>query len=120
MHVANIHADEEFHSSTVDPVLNEILQIVAQDFQMSVSEMMISNRSHEIWKPRMAAMYFARLLTSTTLTELGRVFGGRSHTTVLRAFRRCREMMETDDRWSAQMDRLLALLVERTLIPAAE
>lgn len=120
MHVANIQAEVDFSSPTVDPVLNEILQIVAQDFQMSVAEMMISNRSHEIWKPRMAAMYFARLLTSTTLTELGQIFGGRSHTTVLRAFRRCREMMDTDDRWSTQMDRLLALLVERTLIPRVE
>lgn len=120
MHVANIQAETDFSFSITDPVLNEIIQIVARDFKMSVSEMMITNRSHDIWKPRMAAMYFARLLTTTTLTELGQIFGGRSHTTVLRAFRRCREMMDSDERWSAQMDRLLAMLIERTLMPRIE
>jgi chromosomal replication initiator protein len=100
-----------------DPVLNEILEHVASDFGITVQEMLMSCRSHDVWKPRMAAMYFARLLTQTPLIDLGEVFGGRSHTTVLRAYRRCRSMIEQDDTWSFRMDRLLARLVERSILP---
>lgn len=105
----------EFWSA--DPVLNTILELVAADFGIGVDEMLVSCRSHDVWKPRMAAMYFARLLTHMPLIDLGAAFGGRSHTTVLRAYRRCRSMIEQDEVWSFRMDRLLARLVEHAILP---
>ncbi len=121
MHMTNVQSESALSLSSgswsKDPILNEILEHVAADFGISVQEMMMSCRSHDVWKPRMAAMYFARLLTQTPLIDLGGVFGGRSHTTVLRAYRRCRSMIEQDDAWSFRMDRLLARLVERSILP---
>lgn len=100
-----------------DPFVAEVIATVAADFGLSEREMMAASRDFRVWKPRMAAMYYARLLTQCSLPELGRVFGGRSHTTVLRAFRRCREMIDADQQWAAHMDRLLVRLVEKIVEP---
>ena len=99
--------------------LREILEVVAAEFGISVQEMMVSCRSHEVWMPRMAAMYFARMLTPMSLISLGEVFGGRSHSTVLRAYRRCRTMIQSDEAWSMRMNRLLARMLERNAMPQA-
>ncbi len=121
MHMSNVRSQspQGYTTSTIsnDPVLNEIIGIIASEFDISVQEMMVSCRSHDVWKPRMAAMYFARLLTPLSLITLGEIFGGRSHTTVLRAYRRCRSMIERDESWSFRMDRLLARLVEHSILP---
>ena len=121
MHITNVQcAGSQGNAASPlarDPILTEILEIVATEFGISVQEMMVSCRSHDVWKPRMAAMYFARLLTPTSLITLGEIFGGRSHTTVLRAYRRCRSMIERDETWSFRMDRLLARLVELSILP---
>ncbi|MBI5162397.1 MAG: hypothetical protein HY985_00690 [Magnetospirillum sp.] len=105
--------------STSDPFVGEVIAIVADEFGMTVEDMMEATRSHAVWKPRMAAMYYARLLTSCSLPELGRIFGDRSHTTVLRAFRRCRELIDNDESWAGRMDRLLVRLVEQVVIARA-
>ncbi|MBF0325856.1 helix-turn-helix domain-containing protein [Magnetospirillum moscoviense] len=100
-----------------DPFVADVIAAVAAEFGLSEREMMVHSRDHRLWKPRMAAMYYCRLLTSCSLPELGRVFGGRSHTTVLRAFRRCREMIDADESWAGRMDRLLVKLVEKIVAP---
>jgi chromosomal replication initiator protein len=100
-----------------DPFVADVIATVAAEFGLSEREMLVHSRDHRIWKPRMAAMYYARLLTQCSLPELGRVFGGRSHTTVLRAFRRCRELIDRDEAWAASMDRLLVKLVEKIVAP---
>lgn len=100
-----------------DPFVAEVIATVAAEFGLTEREMMVPSRDFRVWKPRMAAMYYARLLTQCSLPELGRVFGGRSHTTVLRAFRRCRELIDSDEMWAARMDRLLVKLVEKIVAP---
>jgi len=115
--LAEIRPAMPLRAKVSDPFVAEVLAIVAAEFGMTEREMLAPTRDHSVWKPRMAAMYYARLLTSCSLPELGRVFGGRSHTTVLRAFRRCREMIDADDAWAARMDRLLVKLVEKIVSP---
>lgn len=102
-----------------DPLVTEVLAAMAEEFGLTEAEMMAHCRGHGVWKPRMAAMYYTRLLTGCSLPELGRIFGGRSHTTVLRAFRRCRELIEADEQWAARMDRLLVRLLEKIIVPRA-
>lgn len=102
------------------PLVSEVLAVVAEEFGLTETEMMAPCRGHDVWKPRMAAMYYARLLSSCSLPELGRIFGGRNHTTVLRAVRRCRELMDSDLDWAARMDRLLVRLVESLIRVQAE
>ena len=107
MHMTNVQGSVPTVFSnkalTSDPVLSEIIDTVASEFGITVQEMMMSSRNHVVWKPRMVSMYFARLLTTTPLITLGEIFGGRRHTTVLRAYRRCRAMIERDEVWSLKM-----------------
>ena len=123
MHITNVQSSVASifpaNATTMDPALTDLLDAVAAEFGITVREMMMTSRSHSVWKPRMVAMYFARLLTPTSLISLGGIFGGRSHTTVLRACRRCRQMIEQDEAWSLRMDRLLAHLVETVVLPHA-
>lgn len=115
--LAEIRTAAPLRYKVSDPFVAEVITTVAAEFEMSEREMMVHSRDHRLWKPRMAAMYYCRLLTSCSLPELGRVFGGRSHTTVLRAFRRCREMIDADPVWAGRMDRLLVNLVEKIVSP---
>ena len=98
-------------------VIPQIMAAVAEEFGLSEPEMMAQTRRLDVWKPRMAAMYYARLLTDFSLPELGRLFGGRSHTTVLRACRNCRAMIEQDAHWATRMDSLLGRLVAKVTQP---
>ncbi len=91
-----------------------ILAGVADEFGLSVREMMARGRRHAIWRPRMAAMYCTRILTDFSLPELGRTFG-RSHSTVLRAVNRCSLMMERDEHWAARMDALTLRLATQSI-----
>ncbi|MBC7950930.1 MAG: hypothetical protein H7Z12_03795 [Rhodospirillaceae bacterium] len=118
--LAEIRTTPPMRYKVSDPFVAEVISTIAAEFGLSEREMMTHSRDHRLWKPRMAAMYYARLLTSCSLPELGRVFGGRSHTTVLRAFRRCREMIDTDEAWAGRMDRLLVKLVEKIVTPRTE
>ncbi len=94
-----------------------IIKAVADEFGLSVAQLMTPSRSHAVWKPRMAAMYYARQMTGCSLPELGEFFGGRSHTTVLRAVRRCREMMDKDPVWTECMDGMLERLIRLVIMP---
>ena len=47
-------------------------------------------------RPRQVAMYLAKALTSRSLPEIGRKFGGRDHTTVMHAVRKIEELKISD------------------------
>lgn len=100
-----------------DPFAAEIVTIVAREFEVPVKEVLFTRYSR-CRKPRLAAMYYTRLLSSCSLTELGRLFGGASHTTVMRSFDRCRQTMDRDPAWAERMDRLLVVLVEKFIARA--
>jgi chromosomal replication initiator protein len=55
-----------------------------------------SARSRKLTLPRQIAMYLARELTSLSLPDIGRYFGGRDHTTVIHACRKVERTQATD------------------------
>ncbi len=55
-------------------------------------------------------MYLAKQLTSRSLPEIGRKFGGRDHTTVMHAVRRIEELKQTDSTLSEDIDLLRRML----------
>ncbi|MBN8841144.1 MAG: chromosomal replication initiator protein DnaA, partial [Sphingomonadales bacterium] len=48
-------------------------------------------------RPRQIAMYLAKRLTTRSLPEIGRKFGGRDHSTVIHAVRRIEELRDSDN-----------------------
>jgi chromosomal replication initiator protein len=55
-------------------------------------------------------MYLAKQLTSRSLPEIGRKFGGRDHTTVMHAVRKVEELRETDSAFADDLSLLRRML----------
>lgn len=76
--------------------VEEIQRKVAEYFNIKMSDMVSNRRMQNIARPRQVAMYMAKQLTSKSLPEIGRKFGGRDHTTVLHAVRKIQELCADD------------------------
>lgn len=76
--------------------IEEIQKRVAEYFNIKMSDMVSNRRMQNIARPRQVAMYIAKILTSKSLPEIGRKFGGRDHTTILHAVRKVQELSAED------------------------
>ena len=68
--------------------VENIQKTVADFFSIKVADMYSKKRPANIARPRQIAMYLAKELTQKSLPEIGELFGGRDHTTVLHAVRK--------------------------------
>ncbi len=78
--------------------IEQIQKRVAEHFDVRIADMTSKRRPANIAFPRQIAMYLARELTKTSLSEIGEQFGGRDHGTVLHAHRLVKEKMVKDER----------------------
>lgn len=76
--------------------VEEIQRHVAEHYNIRVSDMHSSRRSRTVARPRQVAMYLSKQLTSRSLPEIGRKFGGRDHTTVMHAVKAIKALQEND------------------------
>ena len=76
--------------------IDNIQRIVAEYYKIKISDLHSKRRSRSVARPRQVAMYLAKDLTHHSLPEIGEVFGGRDHTTVLHACRKIKELLESD------------------------
>jgi chromosomal replication initiator protein len=75
-------------ASTGQVTIELIQKTVADYYKMKVADMYSKRRPSAIAGPRQVAMYLAKELTQKSLPEIGELFGGRDHTTVLHAVRK--------------------------------
>jgi chromosomal replication initiator protein len=68
--------------------VENIQKTVADFYKIKVSDMYSKKRPASIARPRQIAMYLAKEMTQKSLPEIGELFGGRDHTTVLHAVRK--------------------------------
>jgi chromosomal replication initiator protein len=68
--------------------VDNIQKTVADFYKIKIADMYSKRRPASIAKPRQIAMYLAKELTQKSLPEIGELFGGRDHTTVLHAVRK--------------------------------
>jgi len=90
--------------------IDEIQRAVADYFNLRLSEMLSQRRARNIARPRQVAMYLAKQLTSRSLPEIGRQFGGRDHTTVMHAVRKIEDLRRDDSTLDEDITRLSRLL----------
>ena len=76
--------------------IDEIQKAVADHFELKPLDMLSARRARAVARPRQIAMYLAKRLTTRSLPEIGRKFGGRDHSTVIHAVRRIEELRDTD------------------------
>ena len=92
--------------------IEDILRIVSRHYKVPRNELLSSRRSRDVVRPRQIAMYLAKSLTSRSLPEIGRRFGGRDHTTVLHSVRKVEQMMKDDADLTQEIELLKRMLEE--------
>lgn len=76
--------------------IENIQKTVAEYYNIRLADLSAKTRSRSIARPRQIAMALSKELTTRSLPEIGRAFGGRDHTTVLHGVRKVAELRETD------------------------
>ena len=90
--------------------IEEIQKKVAEHFKIRMADMVSARKQRAIARPRQIAMYLAKRLTSRSLPEIGRKFGGRDHTTVMHGVRRVEELMAGDRAFAEDVELLERML----------
>jgi chromosomal replication initiator protein len=90
--------------------IDEIQRRVAEHYTIRMSEMTSDRRARAVARPRQVAMYLAKQLTTRSLPEIGRKFGGRDHTTVIHAIRKIEELKLTDPALAEDVELLRRML----------
>jgi len=90
--------------------MEEIQKRVAEHFKIRISDMSSARRSRAVARPRQVAMYLSKQLTSRSLPEIGRAFGGRDHTTVIHAVRKIEELVKGDTAFAEDVELLTRML----------
>ncbi len=90
--------------------IDEIQRRVAEHFNMRQAEMFSDRRARSVARPRQVAMYLAKELTTRSLPEIGKKFGGRDHTTVIHAVRKIKELQEKDPALAEDVELLRRIL----------
>ncbi|WP_434518276.1 chromosomal replication initiator protein DnaA [Pseudomonas sp. NFX1] len=76
--------------------VDNIQRTVAEYYKIKISDLLSKRRSRSVARPRQVAMALSKELTNHSLPEIGDMFGGRDHTTVLHACRKINELKESD------------------------
>lgn len=90
--------------------ISEIQKKVVRHFGIKLSDMSSAKRARNIARPRQLAMYLCKTMTSRSLSEIGRKFGGKDHTTVMHAVKRVDELRKNDEEFSSDINEIIASL----------
>ena len=82
-----------------EPIRDEHIQrAVALHFGLSKLDILSCRRTLNVARPRQIGMYLSKTLTTKSLPEIGRRFGGRDHTTILHGIRKIEALLPTDEK----------------------
>ncbi|WP_118135874.1 chromosomal replication initiator protein DnaA [Oceanicella sp. SM1341] len=90
--------------------IDEIIRKVADHYNLKINDLLSARRARSVARPRQIAMFLAKSLTSKSLPEIGRRFGGRDHTTVIHALRKIEELRQTDSGLAEDIELLRRML----------
>ncbi len=90
--------------------IDDILKVVGRHYNVSKNDLLSPRRARSVVVPRQIGMYLAKKLTSRSLPEIGRRFGGRDHSTVLHAVRKIDDMMRGDEKLAKELAQLIRLI----------
>ena len=93
--------------------IDDILKIVGRHYNVARTDLLSPRRARSIVVPRQVGMYLAKKMTSRSLPEIGRRFGGRDHSTVLHAVRKIDDQIRTDERLAREVALLIRLVEQQ-------
>ena len=101
--LANIIAPEKPREIT--PQL--IVEVVAEYYGITVDQMISKNKSKNITEPRQIAMYLCRELTNNPLESIGKLLGGRDHSTIIHGANKVADEYKRNDEYKKQIDSIM-------------
>ena len=90
-----------------------IIKIVAEHFNISVSDITSKKKNQEIVYPRQLIMYLCRTLTDVALSVIGKKIGNRDHTTVIHGYEKIQKEMEKNEKVKKDIE-----ILKKKIIPA--
>ncbi len=87
--------------------IDQIQRRVGEDFGLRAQDLKVRSNSKMIAFPRQVAMYMVKQLTSASLPEIGKQFGGKHHTTVLHSINKIEALRQVDKELNKRINRLL-------------
>ncbi|MDE2851278.1 MAG: chromosomal replication initiator protein DnaA [Acidobacteriota bacterium] len=112
--LSGVPLDLEFAKEALRDVLPEqdrpvssaqIIKMVAHHYGLKVREIKSKSNSRQITYPRQIAMYLCKRLTEMSYPEIGRVFNGKHHSTVMYSVEQIERRRAGDERLAAQLER---------------
>jgi chromosomal replication initiator protein len=76
---------------------DQIQKVVSEHFGLKISDMKAKKRTKEVALPRQIAMYLSKQLTSLSLSDIGKNFGGKDHATVIYSYKQIEDKRARDD-----------------------
>ena len=92
--------------------LDIIQKVIAENYQISISELKGKKRDKKYVFPRQVAIYIARELTEISYSELGNEFGGKDHSTIMHAYDKIAENIKLDSSLEAKISLLIREIKE--------
>jgi chromosomal replication initiator protein len=86
--------------------IDMIQKFVAEYYQLKLADLKSRNNSKSVAMPRQVAMYLCKSLTSASLPEIGRSFGGKHHSTVIHSIRKVENMRQTNTTFNSLINTL--------------
>lgn len=99
---------DTFSQATTGAITIETIQkVVADHYNISLSDIKSKKRSKQFIVPRQIAIYLARELTEYSFPDLGNEFGGRDHTTAMHSYEKIEELIKTDSSLNSTIESLI-------------
>jgi len=90
-------------SSKIVINISQIQKKVCDFFDISINDLISQNRSRNLARPRQIAMYLSKKLTSSSLTEIARKFGGKDHSTIIHGVNKIEDLIKSDAEINSQV-----------------
>ena len=90
--------------------IDEIQNKVSSYYNINTEDLISSRRLRSFARPRQVAMYLAKKLTSRSLPEIGRKFGGRDHTTVIHAVKKIDQLKSENEKFDEDVSVLTQII----------
>lgn len=90
--------------------IEQVQQVVAGHYNISVEELKSKKRVTNVSVPRQIAMYICRTVLEETLPKIGAEFGGKNHTTVMHSVEKIRKEISTDAQLKNEVDKMISKL----------
>ncbi|BAT70812.1 chromosomal replication initiator protein [Thermosulfidibacter takaii ABI70S6] len=85
---------------------NAIIKMVAERFEIKISDIKSKKRTKNIVLPRQIAMYLIRKVTTLSLPEIGELFGGMDHSSVHHGIKKVENLLKTDQKLKSIVEEL--------------